>query len=108
QGVSNDALMVPQQAVQRTADGLSTLMLVKDGKVSPQAVELGSQVNGKWIVTKGLNPGDEVIVEGFQKIRPGVPVQPLPWKNPTEASAAGAKPAAAPAEKGAGTPPKQG
>ncbi|HEU0229453.1 MAG TPA: efflux RND transporter periplasmic adaptor subunit, partial [Burkholderiaceae bacterium] len=47
QGVSNDALMVPQQAVQRTADGLSTLMLVKDGKVSPQAVELGSQVNGK-------------------------------------------------------------
>lgn len=108
QGVSDDALMVPQQAVQRTADGLSTLMLVKDGKVAPQAVQLGSQIGDKWIVTKGLSPGDEVIVEGFQKIRPGAPVQPMPWKNPTAASAAGAKPGAAPAGKGADAHPGQG
>lgn len=110
QGVSDKALMVPQQAVQRTADGLSTLMLVKDGKVAPQAVQLGSQVKGQWIVTKGLQPGDEVIVEGFQKIRPGAPVQAMPWKAPSQtSSAAGAKPAgAAPAGKDSGTPLKQG
>jgi membrane fusion protein (multidrug efflux system) len=117
QGVSDNALMVPQQAVQRTADGLSTLMLVKDGKVAPQAVQLGSQVKGQWIVTKGLKPGDEVIVEGFQKIRPGAPVQAMPWKAPGTAPAggkpaadkpaAGAKPGAAPAGKDTGASPKQ-
>jgi membrane fusion protein (multidrug efflux system) len=79
-GVSDKALLVPQQAVQHTADGLSTLMLVKDGKVAPTAVKLGEAVDGKWVVDKGLEPGAVVIVEGFQKIRPGAPVAPIPWK----------------------------
>lgn len=103
QGVSDSALMVPQQAVQRTADGLSTLMLVKDGKVAAQAVQLGSAIGQKWIVTKGLSAGDVVIVAGFQKIRPGAPVQPIPWKQPGAAQDA----SAAPAQRGA-SPKQQG
>ncbi|TAM82411.1 MAG: efflux RND transporter periplasmic adaptor subunit [Candidimonas sp.] len=83
QGVNDAALMVPRQAVQRSADGLSTLMLVDDGKVAPRAVELGQAVHGQWIVTKGLKAGDVVIVAGFQKIRPGAPVAPEPW-NPSK------------------------
>jgi len=80
QGVDDKALLVPQQAVQHTADGLSTLMVIKDGKVAPTAVQLGPVVKGKVVVSKGLQAGDIVIVEGFQKIRPGAPVQPIPWK----------------------------
>ena len=79
QGVDEEALMVPMQAIQRTADGLSTLMVVREGVVSPVAVAVGPQVDGRALIYKGLNPGDMVIVEGFQKIRPGAPVQPIPW-----------------------------
>jgi membrane fusion protein (multidrug efflux system) len=80
QGVDEKALLVPQQAIQRTADGLSSLMVVKEGKVQPVAVSVGTQVGGSSIIYKGLNPGDVVVVEGFQKIRPGAAVQPMPWK----------------------------
>ncbi|HEY9278667.1 MAG TPA: efflux RND transporter periplasmic adaptor subunit, partial [Eoetvoesiella sp.] len=88
QGLDEKALLVPQQALQRTADGLSSLMLVKDGKVQPMAVTVGAGVNGQWIINKGLNPGDVVVVEGFQKIRPGAAVQPTPWKKAGETAAA--------------------
>ncbi|WP_353171703.1 efflux RND transporter periplasmic adaptor subunit [Paracandidimonas soli] len=80
QGIDEKALMVPQQALQRTADGRSSLMLVKDGKVAVSPVLTGPSMNGKVVVTSGLQAGDAVIVEGFQKIRPGAPVQPMPWK----------------------------
>ncbi|MGB3291138.1 MAG: efflux RND transporter periplasmic adaptor subunit [Burkholderiaceae bacterium] len=80
QGVDDKALLVPQQAIQRTSDGLSSLLIVKDGKVAPVTVTVGAQVKGQSIIYKGLNPGDVVIVEGFQKIRPGSAVQPMPWK----------------------------
>nr|UVT38086.1 Multidrug efflux pump subunit AcrA [uncultured bacterium] len=80
QGVDPKALLVPQQAVQRNADGGSNLVLIKDGKAVTTPVTLGPLVGGKWMVTKGLSAGDTVVVEGFQKIRPGAPVQPMPWK----------------------------
>ena len=89
QGVDEKALLVPLQAIQRTADGLSSLMLVKDGKAQSQAIDVGPEVNGKSIISKGLSPGDVVIVEGFQKIRPGVPVQAVPWKAPAAQPSAG-------------------
>lgn len=80
QGVDDQALLVPDQAIQHGADGLSTLMLVSDeGTVRPVAVTVGAKVGAQSIITNGLNPGDTVIVEGFQKIRPGAPVQPIPW-----------------------------
>jgi membrane fusion protein (multidrug efflux system) len=90
QGTDNKALMVPEQAVQRSADGLSTLMVVKDGKVAPVAVTVGPLVDGRFIIYSGLNDGDIVIVEGFQKIRPGAPVQPQPWKGQQQGGEASA------------------
>lgn len=80
QGVDDKALLVPQQAIQRTADGLSSLIVVKDGTALPVPITIGSQLDGRSIITNGLSAGDMVIVEGFQKIRPGAPVQPIPWK----------------------------
>lgn len=79
QGTDEQALLVPMQAIQRTPDGLNTLMVVRDGVVAPVAVAIGPEIDGKALIYKGLNPGDVVIVEGFQKIRPGAPVQPMPW-----------------------------
>src|SRR5690606_37965451 len=67
-------------AIQRTADGLSSLMVVREGKAQIVAVSTGSVIEGQTIITKGLNAGDMVVVEGFQKNRPGAPVQPIPWQ----------------------------
>lgn len=106
QGVDEEALLVPMQAVQRTSDGLNTLMVVRDGVVSPVAVALGPQVAGKYLVYKGLAAGDVVIVEGFQKIRPGAPVQPMPWSPAAKPGAPGngAAPAGQGNGKGGGAP----
>ncbi len=87
QGVDEQALLVPMQAIQRTPDGLNTLMVVREGTVAPVAVAVGPEIDGRALIYKGLQPGDVVIVEGFQKIRPGAPVQPVPWK-PDAAEAA--------------------
>jgi len=90
QGMDEKALLVPQQAIQRTSDGLNSVYVVREGKVQPVAVSVGPQIKGSFLVYKGLNPGDVVVVEGFQKIRPGAAVQPIPWKQ------AGAKPGSQP------------
>lgn len=102
QGVDEKALLVPQQALQRTADGRSSLMLVKDGKVQVIPVTVGPESNGNWLITNGLNPGDVVIVEGFQKIRPGAAVQAMPWKNQAAQDGSASAPAAqkAPGDQG--------
>lgn len=107
QGVDEKALLVPDQAIQRTADGLNSLMLVRDGKVQPTAVSVGPSVQGRSIIYKGLNAGDVVVVEGFQKIRPGAAVQPIPWKAAQQGAAGGAAPgqpkaAAQPADEAEG------
>ncbi len=100
QGVDDKALMVPQQALQRTADGLQSLMLVKDNKIEQIPVTTGGALKSNWIVTSGLKAGDVVVVEGFQKVRPGAPVQASEWKNGTPAPGgqAPAQPGAKPAE----------
>ena len=105
QGVDDQALVVPQQALQRTADGSQSLMLVKDNKIEQLPVTTGGAINNNWIITSGLKAGDVVVVEGFQKIRPGAPVQASPWsKNGGKPAAGGqppAQPGAKPAEPGA-------
>ncbi|WP_278488824.1 efflux RND transporter periplasmic adaptor subunit [Achromobacter insolitus] len=101
QGVDDKALMVPQQALQRTADGLQSLMLVKDNKIEQIPVTTGGALQSNWIVTSGLKAGDVVVVEGFQKVRPGAPVQASEWKKNGAAAPGGqapAQPGAKPAE----------
>ena len=104
QGVNDQALLVPQQALQRTADGSQSLMLVKDNKIEQLPVTTGGAVKTDWIITSGLKAGDVVVVEGFQKIRPGAPVQASPWNKAGGAPAAGGQPGqpgAQPADPGA-------
>ncbi|CAB3825357.1 Multidrug efflux pump subunit AcrA [Achromobacter animicus] len=106
QGFDDVALMVPQQALQRTADGKQSLMLVRDNKIAQSPVTTGGAFQNNWLITSGLKAGDVVVVEGFQKIRPGAPVQVSQWKQggaPAPGGAPAAQPGAKPAE-GAAAP----
>lgn len=80
QAIDENAIAVPQQAVVRSADGASVLLVGADGKVISQPVQTGSAQDGKWIISKGLKAGDKVIVEGFQKAKPGATVTPIAWQ----------------------------
>lgn len=91
-GVRPDGLLVPMQGIARDAKGNTSAMVVDDaGKVAVRQVVVSRTVGDKWLVESGLKAGDKVIVEGLQKIGPGMPVQA------TEKGAETAKPAAAPA-----------
>ena len=59
--------------------------------VEPRVVKLGQAVGTKWIVTDGLKAGEKVIVEGFQKVQPGMVVKPVPF-NPSGGTPAPAAP----------------
>jgi membrane fusion protein (multidrug efflux system) len=93
QAVNASALTVPQQAVQRDLNGASVFVIGADNKVAVRPVTADVAQGDKWIVTEGLKAGDKVIVDGLQKVKPGAPVNPSPWK-PNAAPAATAAPAA--------------
>ena len=77
QSKDDNAILVPQQAVSRSADGSAAVMIVGEGnKVAPQPVKLGDAVGDKWLVIDGLKEGDKVIVEGM-KAAPGSVVKPV-------------------------------
>ena len=90
----DSAFVLPQQAVQRTTQNDTVMVVGADGKPAVRVVKLGGNEGGNWIVLDGLKPGEQVIVDGFQKIRPGGTVKPVAWS--ANASAA-ASPASAPA-----------
>jgi membrane fusion protein, multidrug efflux system len=72
--VKQDALLVPQLAVQEI-QGLYSVMVVKpDATVEQRMVKAGERVGNLWIIDSGLKPGEKVIVEGIQKVKPGVQV----------------------------------
>lgn len=89
-GVQAQALLVPQAAVSRDAKGNATAMVVsKDGKAEPRQLQTSAVVNGQWLVTAGLAAGDQLIVDGLQRLRPGAPVQAvsLPLAAPAASAA---------------------
>jgi membrane fusion protein (multidrug efflux system) len=84
QAAMEGALAVPEQAVQRNTAGKALLYVArKDDKVEVRTVSLGWLLDGRWVVTNGINAGDRVIVEGFQRIAPGAQVTVEPWTNPS-------------------------
>lgn len=79
EGVNPEALLVPQQGVTRDQKGLPTALVVNaEKKVERRQLVTDRAVGDAWLVTAGLKAGDQVIVEGLQKVRPGVPVNPVP------------------------------
>ena len=82
QGTRAGAITVPQQAVMRTADGSIVMTVDGNGTVAPRPVKTDGAYGTKWIISSGLNHGDQVIVEGLQKAKPGAIVKPTPWSPP--------------------------
>jgi membrane fusion protein (multidrug efflux system) len=86
EGVDEQAILAPQQAVSRDSKGAPLVMLVgPGGVVEPRPIEVGRIVGDNWLVTSGLAAGERVIVEGLQKIRPGAKVKVLEAAAPTAA-----------------------
>ncbi len=92
QGVRAGTITVPQQAVMRTADGSMVMTVDGNGKVAPRPVKTEGAYGDKWIISSGLNHGDQVIVEGLQKAKPGATVKPIPWNPEGSAPSAAAAP----------------
>lgn len=88
QGIRHNAVAVPQQAIQRDTAGKPQLYVVKqDGTLELRPVTLGEVTGNRWVVESGLAVGEQVVVEGFQKIRPGAKVAPQPWQQAANSSA---------------------
>lgn len=75
----DDALRVPQRALIGGAQGQQVLTVDGDGKVVPRPVVTGAMAGTDFIITDGLKGGEQVIVNGLQKARPGATVKPVPW-----------------------------
>lgn len=83
-----DAVVVPQRAVQKSSDGHVVWLVNAEQVAEPRPVVAGNWIGDDWLIEQGLQGGETLIVDGFQRLAPGVPVKPVP------ADAAASQPAA--------------
>ena len=95
QAQATNAITLPQQAVTRTAQGDTVMVVGEDGTVSTRPIKIGSAKANQWVVLSGLKAGEKVMVDGFQKLRPGATVKPVAWQPPGVGSTGAAPNAAA-------------
>ena len=89
-------LLVPQTAVLQSPTGANLYVIDAEGKAEVRKISLGAWQADRWEIRDGLKAGDQVVVDGVQRVRAGAPVKAMPWK-PAEKPAE-AKPAEAPAK----------
>ena len=77
--VQHNALLVPERAVSELQGGYQVAVVDHDDKVAIRPVTVGAQVDSRWVISDGLNPGDRVVAEGTQKVRPGMHVNAKPF-----------------------------
>ena len=75
-----NALVIPQQAVSQLQGNNQVAVVNPDGKAEIRAVKVGETYQGMIVVTEGLKAGEKVIVEGFQRVRQGIPVSAKPYR----------------------------
>jgi len=73
------ALLVPQRAVTELQGGYQVAVVDNENKVSIRTVNVGDRVGNQWVIADGLKPGERVVAEGIQKVRPGMKVNPKPF-----------------------------
>src|SRR6059058_810918 len=78
------ALVIPQEAVSELQGSYQVIVVGEDNKVSIRPVKMGERLGPMWEVLEGLKPGDKVIVQGLQKVRPGSSVTVKDWTPPAE------------------------
>jgi membrane fusion protein (multidrug efflux system) len=93
QGTRSAALLVPQRGVSRNQRGDATVMVVgEDNKVSERVVVADRVIADEWLITKGLEPGERVVVDGLQRVRPGAVVRAVePSDAATQSAGAGSQ-----------------
>lgn len=80
EGVNEEAILVPQQAVSRDTKGHPIALVVNAQKViEARPLTLDRALGNKWLVSSGLKAGDHLVVEGLQKARPGMPAREVPF-----------------------------
>jgi len=73
------ALLVPQRAVSELQGGYQVAVVDDQNKVNIRTIQVGDRVGSEWVIAEGLKPGERVVAEGIQKVRPGMPVNPKPF-----------------------------
>jgi len=93
EGVVDQAILVPQQSVSRDPKG-NPVALIVDGseKVAQRKITVDRAIGDKWLVSEGLKPGDRLIVEGSQRVRPGASVKVVPFEAGQKAAPDAVKP----------------
>jgi membrane fusion protein (multidrug efflux system) len=78
--VRHNVVLVPQRAVMQVQNLRSVFTVEAGDKIAVRPVTTGARVGENWIVESGLKPGDQVVVEGLMRVRPGLVVKPRPWR----------------------------
>jgi membrane fusion protein (multidrug efflux system) len=82
--MNEGAMLIPQAAVIEVQSMYQVAVVEPGNKAAFRIVKVGARVGTDWIITEGLKPGDQVIVQGFMKVRQGTPVSPKPFVAPAE------------------------
>jgi membrane fusion protein (multidrug efflux system) len=81
------ALLIPQRAVTELQGIYQVAVVDSDNKIAIRIVKPGERTGNLWIIDEGLKPGERVVAEGVQKVRPGMPVIPKPFVAAAQAAA---------------------
>jgi membrane fusion protein (multidrug efflux system) len=82
--MNKEAMLIPQAAVIEVQSMYQVAVVEPGNKAAFRIVKVGDRIGTDWIITEGLKPGDQVIVQGFMKVREGTPVSPKPFVAPAE------------------------
>jgi len=82
--LQQDALLVPQRAVSELQGGYQVAVVGDQNKVNIRPVKVGDRVGPLWVIAEGLKPGERVVAEGVQKVRPGISVNPKSFAAETQ------------------------
>jgi membrane fusion protein (multidrug efflux system) len=103
---ARDAILAPQQGISRDNKGNATALVISsDSKAELRSVVTERTVGDKWLVSKGLQPGDRLIIEGLSRIQPGQSVRPVAVSPPAEAAAPSSSGGTVPPTPGGSAPP---
>jgi membrane fusion protein (multidrug efflux system) len=104
EGIEEQAVLIPQQAVSRDRKGTPLVLVVDEqNRVSQKIVTINRAIDDQWLIQSGLQPDERIIVEGLQKVRPGVMVRPVPFQGPppkNDSAGPSSKAASGPADGG--------
>jgi membrane fusion protein (multidrug efflux system) len=78
--IKKGALLVPQRAVSELQGSYQVAVVDKANKVAIRLVTVGERFENFWIIEKGLKPGEQVVAEGLQKVKPGMTVTSRPFQ----------------------------